>query len=366
MAIRFENCRKEYRAALRDMFNQHWRADYIAMHPDFFDWQFARNPYIPPDFEDSFLLAFDDERLVGALGLVPTAFDVGGEAVEGTWLSNWLSHPDYRNRGIGVFLLKRAMERFRVVATTSISKFAEPIYRGLDFNYLKLMERLLFVIDPEQVLSLMKDPTPADERLIRELAARSRRAETAESGVEPDDGFPPDVDEFIRRVKPPRVLMAARDRAYLEWRYGDHPMIEYHPFVVRCGGRVEGLAVARIELVRGRSERVGRLLEWFASDRGRPELAARVLGFFRARSCGFVDFFCTSARFATDLKDLGFACESENPQVVVPYLFQPLDHARRGTNFVAWNSLEGKAAEIAWDLERWLVTKGDNDQDRPN
>jgi len=366
MGIRFETGRSGHRDAIRDMFNEFWRPDYVAMRPAFYDWQFHRNPYIPYDFEDSVILAFDNDRIVGFLGLVPTIFHVGNSLVRGTWLSNWLSHPDYRNRGIGVFLLKKAMERFPIVASTALSRFAQPIYTGLQFKYLELMYRLLLIFDPEQTSALMETPRPEDVRKLEELAARVPVGDLATSGFEPADAFPEDIGDFTARMVREGSLMPVRDFQYLTWRYAEHPNLSYRIFIERPNGEIEGLAVARIETVRDRPEKVGRLLEWFASEKGLPGLASRVLGFFRSEGCAFADFFCTSTTFTADLRKLGFAPESEFPDIVVPYLFQPLDHRRRGTNFVAWNSLEDEAGEIASDLQRWFVTKGDNDQDRPN
>ena len=348
------------------MFHEFWRPDYVVMHADFYEWQFHRNPYIPDDFEDSVLLALDDDTLVGFLGLVPTLFHVGSSLVHGTWLSNWLSHPDYRHRGIGVFLLRNAMDRFPIVASTALSESARPIYHGLRFQYLDLMDRLLLIFDPLQAAALLEKPDREATDVLRRLARRVARADLAGADFRWTTVYPPDAADLVRRVRPAESLMATRDIKYLTWRYTEHPSIRYYGFVERCSGDLEGLAVVRIETVRHRRERVGRLIEWFASEAGRAGLASRVLGFCRSEGCAFVDFFCTSRRFTTDLEQLGFISESEIANIVVPYLFQPLDHSRRGTNVVVWHSLDGSQGALASHFESWYVTKGDNDQDRPN
>jgi GNAT superfamily N-acetyltransferase len=90
----------------------------------------AANPYAAPD-DVGLLVAYERDRCVGYLGLMPGRLRIGERLEKMYWLSTWYVHPQHRNTSLGATLMLRALSLECDLVVTGISLEAERVYRAL-------------------------------------------------------------------------------------------------------------------------------------------------------------------------------------------------------------------------------------------
>lgn len=314
-------------------------------------WQHPRG-----DDEISIVGATSGGSLVGILGVIPVEFDVLGDRRSGGWLTTWYVMPASRRDGVALRLLEFALERHEVVGTVGGNETTLRILRALGFAACPSVPRWVRPVRRDRVARLVDGAAPP--------APPVRRG--GEAGV----GFSPDVaerwdDAWSSRFAP--VLVGARrNAAYLRRRYVEHPTFRYRMRVaLDPGGAAAALAVARTEEARGGDVRVVRVVEAL----GEPDALAPLLDGIAADAdedgAAFVDFYCTSARFAPALERAGFVPE-EALDVRLPSRFQPLEPTPKPLTAALRLT---PAADRRHDALRWddvYLTRSDCDQDRPS
>jgi hypothetical protein len=166
---------------------------------------------------------------------------------------------------------------------------------------------------------------------------------------------------------------AARDSAYLDWRYRKHCCFEYR-FVVLPEGSRAGVLVWRLETIRHQTEagrvdvdRIGRVVEFLpvSAENARSLIACLICQLSNADALG-ADFFGYHGRTRSLLRDAGFkSCELEADASLIPSRFQPLDSYSGPTLNAMFAPPALPGCSSAQDCS-WYWTKSDSDQDRPN
>jgi GNAT superfamily N-acetyltransferase len=355
--------KREHFDSLKSLYDNHWRPDYVVMRPDFYDWQFRRNPFLPDDLEEGSVMAVEDGEVIAYLGLIPVPFRIGSEVVQGVYPSNWLTHPRIRNRGVGAYLMAKAFERWPVVVGTSLAPNARTIYERLDFRYVDRLHRWILILDPEEAASLL----PVEHQSSPALRARTVSIVSGSPAYRVHRGaYGALADRLWDDLTEELPVASVRNARYLNWRYAEHPDFDYEALVVGGQDRWEGLAVVRTERVANSAVRVLRILEFMALQSGQEELALSVIGRAVDEKCAFADAFGLSGRPVRGLLEAGAFRENQESGFNLPFLFQPTDHDRTGMNFVARSSVSYRGAPAHLDLSDWYLSKGDCDQDRPN
>lgn len=192
------------------------------MSEAFYRWRFLASPFGAPLVS----LLWDGGTLAGHYAMSPTRSWCGalGGPVATAQSMTTMTHPDYRNRGVftdlAADLYARAESRgvamvWGMPNTQSHFGFREKL-GWRDIGVMFTMARAVTATDAASVapvLELLSGP-PTE---VGELFARS------------DDG---------------RVFLAAREHAYFQWRYLDHPTVTYR-FATLPGGAGDVLAVIK-------------------------------------------------------------------------------------------------------------------------
>jgi hypothetical protein len=170
-----------------------------------------------------------------------------------------------------------------------------------------------------------------------------------------------------------RSIGAARDSAYMHWRYTHHPYFKYRFITVPEKGRT-GLLVWRLETIRLSTpdclvdlDRIGRVVEFLPISLGnaRDLVSSLLTELLEADAIG-ADYYGHHGETCHWLNTLGFRQSIMHPDgIAIPSRFQPLDFGggQMRSALLAPQSIPrgfGRA-ECAW---YW--TKSDGDQDRPN
>ena len=360
MPITFVDCREEHVTALQAFAARSYHSQYVlAANAAYFRWQFGNMAGGPVD-RYHMKLAMADGQILGCLGCFPVEFNLDGRLLRGCWLANWMVDQQQRRFGIGPLLVREVAQHYDIVLALGPNRDARDILSRMGWADFGLLARYVSILDATRAGLLTATGNlqwPAEA-----LAAAAKACGTV--GVERIARFNDDAAQLWDRTWAARAAAAGtrRSAAFLNWRYADHPQFEYRLFAARNGGRVEGVAVYRVEDVRDVPVRVGHLVELHGAAEALPRLLRAVFDDARSEQVAMLDFHCASRQYAGVLAEHGFLAQEDAALAQIPVLFQPIDRRRPGIRFMA----DLRNAPPAAALYEWYVTKSDGDQDRPN
>jgi len=355
----------------------YWARDHVYVRQrSLFDWTFGRRE-LWPHGGYSFALAEDHGEVVGILGGVPFVMNCFGRTSPGAWLLNYLVRPDYRRGALAVRLLNMFRQPlFAVTIAFGVSTTAVPLYTALRARVLETIPRhvAIFPDAVERAAHLLRLAYPAwpaarAYALAKALCSKQSLDEAGPHGTTIPANW--DTQDWPRWAA--CTVGAARDTAYLRWRYQSHPDFAYRILTVREGKRT-GLAVWRLETIhratpQGREpvDRIGRLVEFLPASRTNAEaLLACFWQALREADAIGADYYGYHGGISSWLHGAGFhAVQHCTDGLAVPARFQPLDGkgGRIVSAVFAPDDVLACAAEVQCP---WYWTKSDADQDRPN
>jgi GNAT superfamily N-acetyltransferase len=301
---------------LQAFIDEHWRRGHVlARDAELLRWQ-HRRPADPDTL--AVLVAEEEARIVAMLGWIEFDACAGEERVRGGWMTNWLVVPEARGRGLGLALVRHAMEHaYEFIGALGANSATLHVLGAAGFAEVG-MHRWVRVFDTDALRELLGG------REYHQVP----RPPTAEG------------DAFVG---------ACRDEAFLDWRYRGHPRFRYD--LLRDES---AFAAYRIEQVAGSSAKVMRVTDVL----GGAGLVDAVVDAAQRERVVFADFYCTSPRFAEPLEHAGFVAVDG-----LPGRFQPLDFSDRPIVSNFWVAPRLGVDFGGGDL---YVTRADSDLDRPN
>jgi hypothetical protein len=355
----------------------YWAKDHVYVRQrSLFDWTFGRRELWPHDGY-SFALAEDCGEVVGILGGVPFVMNCFGRTAPGVWLLNYLVRPDYRRGVLALRLLNMFRQPlFTVTIAFGVSMAAVPLYTALRAHVLETIPRhvAIFPDAVERATHLLRLAYP-DWPVARAhtLAKALRYHENLEAAGPHETAIPANWDTQDWPRWAACTVGAARDTAYLRWRYQNHPDFTYRILTVREGKRM-GLAVWRLETIcratsQGREpvDRIGRLVEFLPASRTNAEaLLACFWQALREVDAIGADYYGYHGGISVWLHETGFhAVQYCTDGLAMPARFQPLDG--KGGRIVSAVFVPDDVPACAVEIQcPWYWTKSDADQDRPN
>jgi GNAT superfamily N-acetyltransferase len=199
---------------------------------EFFRWKHLANPF----GRSLMLLGEVDGRVVGLRAFLRWRFVAGDRTVEAVRAVDTATHPEFQGRGVFSRLTGEAIEALRHEADLV---FNTPNEKSLP-GYLKLGWT---VVGRVPVSIRVRRPGAFLWNLRARASRRLRPAIQAPSAAEAladTDG----VGELLRHIEgPDDRLSTPRTIAYLRWRYGAAPLLDYRAVRLERG---EGLAIFRV------------------------------------------------------------------------------------------------------------------------
>lgn len=204
---------------------------------ELFRWKHLENP-----FGRSFMLVAEASgRIVGLRAFMRWEFVAGGRRFRAVRAVDTATHPDHQGKGIFARLTLEALDTLRDGADFV---FNTPNQKSLP-GYLKM---------GWQVVGQVPIRVRVRRPLRFAMHARSWRT-ASDSGDVPTVGAPragealdDRIDGLLANRERPIGLFTAADGAYLRWRYGRAPLLDYRAVTMGDHGHVEGLAVFRVRL----------------------------------------------------------------------------------------------------------------------
>ena len=101
-SVEFGICTKDKVEALIDFIDKHWKQDHVFVrNRELFNWQHKSKDLY------NFVLAVEDENIIGILGFIPTS-QFSDELIVNNeiWLAIWKVRDDIQMPGLGLLMLK--------------------------------------------------------------------------------------------------------------------------------------------------------------------------------------------------------------------------------------------------------------------
>jgi Acetyltransferase (GNAT) domain len=335
----------------------------LGQDRDFLLWQFS--PERCRGFEQAGLSAialWDDDEIVGFLGVIGCRFNWNGAICDGGWLCNLIVLPQYRAVG-GWMRLMKSVHRLPigVAGVVGFPPKIGQLYRAMGYHVRERLFRFVRIVDPQQTEQIV-----AGDGWRAELRPSSASQIMPDLRIETATSLDQRWDRFWQRFSERGYFGAHRDSSYMAWRYFGHPRMRH---VVKLAAAPDGeicaSAVYRVEQVKDHPVRLMRLLELMALDDPAYEsIIGAVVRDAEELGVAFIDHYTTRPLHSV-FQSAGWFEEEDVQDAVLPGLFQPLVRGRRNLN-VGIRVL-GPLAQNGADLTRDLyVVKSDGDQDRPS
>jgi len=342
----------------------YWRSHCLLLNPDFYRWQFVEPPGSIGEGGDQSIVAVDgDGRLLSYLGLVPMSASCCGRSLRAAHLMTWLTAPAARGHGVSMQLMSHVVEQFDFLFGRSVTPAALAIYQRLNFRYFRACSRWVLVLDPKSTQDLVVDPS---ETSAKRAAARAVLPDKPPA-FSVTTQVPPGASALSKRVLSASTAFE-RSEENLKWRYQRHPYLRYVFLVLGEPDEPLGVAVARVEDVRGRPGKVLRVVEFIAQPEHNRELAEAVAAFGLEHDCAFADLFGMSERFVFGLVLIGGFNVLEEPDLKLPHLFQPWEADLDPPGLLFYGRRDDRTGQLgpADDVTRIYVSKGDGNMDWPS
>ncbi len=330
--------------------------------PGYLDWQYDQNP----SGQVYELITKNPEMVTGHCAAIPLRYKIGPQIRMGSAAVNVMTHPDYRGRGIFIILHKEVFERCRQEGSSFTFGFSNEYshkncLRRLDYQE---MGRFPLWILPFDLNRIMKSSQPKRGILMRSiasaanpfwrrgLAALNLRLKDRSVQIEKVVTFTEEFDRFWHKVKPDHTNILIRERAYLQWRFTNHPTRKYDVFTARSRGEMRGYLVARITEIEGIP--CAMLVDVLVEKTPEGKRAAKTLiaAFNRhARAQGAALGLCLMLRHSPVVQTL-----RRNGYIICPKAFLP----REFPILLHWNS-PGPAPADLLAINNWYLTLGDYD-----
>ena len=208
--------------------------------PGFFRWKHERNP-----FGRSFMLvAESDDRIVGLRAFMRWRFESAGRVIRAVRAVDTATHPEFQRMGIFSRLTRRALEELRAetdLVFNTPNNRSGPGYLKLGWRQVGRIGVSARVRRPLRFLRGLRSartggPVPLSPSIpVEAEVAREALTETEA------------LSSLLERAGRPGGRWATpKDAAFLRWRYGEAPLLDYRAVREMRQGRLAGLALFRV------------------------------------------------------------------------------------------------------------------------
>lgn len=357
MNVEIADCLPEELPALKRFIAEQYRPTYILLKDSFFYWFLRDHPW---NEERKITVKKISYRgnIVGMLGYQIHQMKCLGSTLRGAIFCNLMVSPSYRSLGFGPRLIDAVTNEYPMCLVTGFNPDSAYLYSAMEgWGVLGTLTRYVCVMHPERIRAIMPPvlvsqfPSPIVRRdasvflFLRLLSCDER------------------VDLFWERISRQYEFCTERTSAYLNWRYALHPCFDYRIFALLEDKKIIGMAVWHVETALG--VRIMRLTEFLAIPGYEHSLVDEIFAQGLEDGIDLVDFFMSGQRYGSVFFAYGFV-EDRSLVEKVPMLFAPLDYSRTQIGCTAFRSPEIACPNSFFhELDHWLITKGDGDQDRP-
>jgi GNAT superfamily N-acetyltransferase len=312
------------------------------------DWQYRRNPHMPPD-GPLIWLAREGTTIIGQYATMPVKLSIAGREIDASWGTDVMVAPERQRQGLGDVLFRTWERSTGAALGLGLSEASHRLFQKMNWPDVGPVPCL---VKPLSRRALRRPNWPvAVNRFISyvtlpwvRLVARTRPLHGEIQMIRQfDEGF----TRLWERVGPRFGFAVRRDAPYLNWKYIQAPHVRYCVAALMRDGEVAGYAVYRhAREPRGRVT----LLVDFLADPSDTEGVLTLLRWVdreaRAEDSDKIRTFATHDTFRKLLRKSGYYTVKSTMDLVVKIGAVPVPH------------------DFYRHTDTWHVTLGDSDQDR--
>jgi len=347
---------RERKDALKKFYTDNYRETYPLIRQDFFEWMFRHN-----DGKVSVLSR--DGQILAHQGHVPVIFTNGINDYPSFFSATTMVDKDFRRKKLMSHLRGTVHNRYQMSSSLGGSDQGKKLYSYMGYRALGDLIRVIAVIDPGKCKGLVKN----GEGLVRTVKFHGKRSGSQLREIGRFGDIEKQLEQLWERTFPPGTYFAAKRSAeFLDWRYSDHPTFSYKCFGLWYNSVLSAVTVFRCEDVENAGGRTCRVVELFGDENSIVELAEHAT--LKQEAIGeiaWIDWFCSNPNMIDPLKKIGFLKLEELSPAVFTIFCSPVDYYKKSYTFMLWIREEEFFDDLA-PFEKWYITKGDGDADRPN
>jgi len=329
---------------LKNFIDEAYGKNHILNNSTHYDWQFSKNPY--SRYNKSVLVTDSDSKISCHVGLVPIELKVFNDIKSATWLISGFTLDRYRGKRLFSSIVETTSDTFDFVLVLSAGIEAQRVYKKHGWKVFDNLNRYVSVLNKNRFdafvgKSSVEVPEIKDSSILKRITK-----------------IPDDYEIFWNKTKEIYPITTNRTKKYLNWRYLNHPLIDYHFVILKRDNKMVGYAVIRFE-TNNNHIKAARIIDLIVTKEHETELIKQILKYCN-QEVDFVDFFYTGRFYDKILKEEKFYNNLDH----APMIFNPLDPNRKHDMNFQFKTNDDNAALNDW--ENWYMIKGDSDQDRAN
>lgn len=219
----------------------------VQFTPEFWQWKHFQNP-----FGASYaILAYDEDssKVIGLRAFMRWQFRLGDRVLQAVRAVDTATHRDYHRMGIFSNLTKRAVEDVKAAGVDFVfntpNQYSMPGYLKMGWHYVAKIQPLVKNLNYPRVaagllrymLGVKGPDTFASEDFFR------LKATPVKVLLEKEDQLKKLIDSDVQLNE--GLIQTDRSWAYLNWRYGRHPYLNYYSVFIEEKGQLKGCLIFR-------------------------------------------------------------------------------------------------------------------------
>jgi len=340
---------------LKNFYDLAYGKNHILNNMIHHNWQFKDNPFNKLE-NKSIVITKNDSEISSHMGIFPVELKVFNIIKNATWHISFYTLEKYRGMGLGSKLLEYSSNFFDFTMVLSGSEGTKKIYEnqgGKDFGDLNRYVGILNKIRLEHYIG---------NKIQKKQVSLENKSKLKFDLIKCLDNS---YEIFWENVKSRYPITVNRTRQYLQWRYLNHPLIEYHFMLLKNDDELLGYAVLRFE-DNNKELKAVRIVDMIVLENYDDEIIQQIIHYC-INKVDIVDFFCTGNFYKNSFEKNGFF-NNLIEDLKIPAVFNPIDLNRRPdiNFFYKQSNLDSSYNESLNEINNWYFVKGDSDQDRSN
>ncbi|MFX1318096.1 MAG: GNAT family N-acetyltransferase [Promethearchaeota archaeon] len=215
------------------------------MSLNFWNWRFRDNPWA----KGIITLAWDQSVLASHYAVMPVQVQVQNTLIKAVFSMTTMTHPEYRGKALFPRLARRTYETSNDLGYKLVYGFPNAISHGVFVKKLRWYD-----LGNVPIYSL-------DISCIPEFLKLTDPSITSEKITSFNDG----VDELWNATRTNFPIAVPRTKMFLNWRFADHPEIEYPMFLLK-NGKGELIGYYILKIFKSGREKKGHIIDYLLLD----------------------------------------------------------------------------------------------------
>ncbi len=338
----------------------------VFQNSGFLNWYFNQESHRNAFMKSCIIAVNDKDEVVSHYGGLRYTLMLHNRPISMAWGVNAYTLPEWRKRGINSKLVIEMARRHDILGTIGMSHDAASFYQGLGFNMFHKQRFCRYVLNMDvktfEVVKKMQQNSDQAKKLFDvvpyNLSTSSWENENTVIEIRKENFNALTVD-----FKYDVFATTYRDKNYLQWRFLDHPYIDYQFIASVSQNKMGAYAVSRRERLNPTEHYATRIVDVYGHDNCLSGVIKEVLRRAKKNNDIFVDFCAFGAVHQATFMNLGFTRLQNEEVALLPQVTAPIEN-RSNDEFIGLFSNKYKNEIEKLTEKDIFFTRADSDRDR--